>query len=313
MKRLAFLFVALLALPARAEDDLEALWKDACLWEVGSNLEKVPAARKKLIEAKGKTLDFLIPGKLDAADTIITRALSMVILGIAGEEAADPVLRKRAVDGLMTALTSDKPAVRRNAADLLGQLGAKEAAPEIAKLLTDKDARGGALAALGALKVDSSVPAIIGLLKTGETERLRVACVVTLGSIGGAAAQEALLATLSDKASPVRFAAQYALEGLRSVGALRLKLSDPDKKVRLHALSALGRIGERSVRTDIRPLASDPDPMVRGFAIEALTEMLKPSDREWMKEMLEGERDPFVRGKLEAALRRIDQPVRADR
>lgn len=308
MKRLAL--VLLMALPAGAQEDFDALWKEACLWEVGSNVERVPAARKKLIEAGAPVLDFLIPGKLDAADSIITRALSMVILGIAEK---DPALRKKAVDGLAAALESEKPVVRRNAADLLGQLGASETAPAIAKLLKDKDSRGGALMALGAFKLESSVPSIAELLDAeGSPERLRVLCVVTLGAIGGPEALASLVAHLADKAAAVRFAAQYALEGLRAVETLRALLADPDKRVRLHALSALGRLGDRAARADVRPLAGDADPQIRGFAVEALTAMLKPSDRDWMRPALEREKDPFVKGKLEEALRRIDAPPRPD-
>ncbi|KAF0240683.1 MAG: hypothetical protein FD180_4818 [Planctomycetota bacterium] len=307
----AGLAAALIAMPARAEDlNLEAWWRDACLWEVGSNLEKVPAARKKLIEAGAPTLDFLIPARLDAADTIITRALSMVITGIAGSPAQPPQspdLRNQAFSGLINALTSDKPNVRRNAADLLGQMGATEAADHIAPLLKDKDARGGALAALGALKAESCVPDIAAMARDPSvSERGRFTAVSTLGAIGGARAQEALLGFLSDKTATIRFAAQYALESLRSTGALVSRLRDPDRRARLHAISALGRIGERSTRSDLKALLDDADATVRGFVVEALGFMQKPSDAAWIRERLVTEKDEFVKGKLLEALRRVE-------
>lgn len=314
---IAALALAAMTAAARAEDlDLEAWWKDACLWEVGSNLEKVPAARKKLIEAGEPTIDFLIPGKLDAADTIITRALSMVITGIAGTPAQKPqsdAIRTKTVAGLMAALESDKPTVRRNAADLLGQLGAAEAADRIAKLLTDKDARGGALAALGALRVQSSVPAIAAMARdTSVSERGRFTAVSTLGAIGGPDAQAALLDFLADGKASVRFAAQFALEQMRSTGALVSRLSSGDRRIRLHALSALGHLAERSTRADIRPLLDDPDATVRGFAVEALAAMPKPSDREWIEAMLVTEKEEFVRGKLLEARGVVLDPPRPD-
>lgn len=314
---LVALAVTAMAATARAEDaDLEAWWKDACLWEVGSNLEKVPAARKKLIDAGEKTIDFLVPGKLDAADTIITRALSMVITGIAGTPAQPPqsdAIRTRTIAGLMTALESDKPVVRRNAADLLGQLGAAEAADRIAKLLTDKDARGGALAALGALRVQSSVPAIAAMARdTSVSERGRFTAVSTLGAIGGPAAQAALIDFLADPKAAVRFAAQYALEQMRSTGALAAALARDDRRVRLHALSALGHLADRSTRPAIRPFLSDPDATVRGFAVEALSAMPKPSDRAWIEAMLVTEKDEFVRGKLLEARGIVLDPPRPD-
>ncbi len=289
--------------PAAAEDlDLEAWWKDACLWEVGSNLEKVPAARKKLIEAGAPTIEFLIPGKLDVADTIVTRALSMVICGIAGTATQRPQseeIREDAIAGLIACIDSPSANVRRNAADLLGQLGATRAAWKIATLLTDKDARGGALAALGALKAQSAVPAIVAMAKDSSvSERGRFTAVSTLGAIGGPDAQTALLEFLADKSATVRFAAQYALEAMRSTAAFVSSLRATDRRVRLHALSGLGHLAERSTRADIRPLLEDADPTVRGFAVEALAAMPKPSDREWVEAMLVTEKDEFVRGKL---------------
>jgi HEAT repeat protein len=308
---IAGLAAALMARPARAEEpDLEAWWKDACLWEVGSNLEKVPAARKKLIEAGAPTLDFLIPAKLTAADTIITRALSMVITGIGGtatQEPQSPELRKKALDGLMTALSSADAVTRRNAADLLGQMGATEAAEKIAPLLKDPDARGGALAALGALKAEACVPDIAAMARDIDvSERGRFTAIATLGAIGGKLAQEALLEFLSDRTATVRFAAQYALEGLRSTGALVARLHDPNRRARLHVISALGRIGERSTRADLKPLLDDADPTVRGFVVEALGAMQKPSDAAWIRERLLTEKDEFVKGKLIEALQHVD-------
>jgi HEAT repeat protein len=296
-------FATTLGLSARAEElDLEGWWKDACLWEVGSNLEKVPAARKKLIDAGAPTLDFLIPGKLTAADTIITRALSMVICGIAGtptQKPQSPELRNKALAGLINALKSADANTRRNAADLLGQMGATEAADHIAPLLKDKDARGGALAALGALKAESCVPDIAAMARDKDvSERGRFTAVSTLGAIGGAEAQKELLGLLSDKSATVRFAAQYALEAMRAIGGFIEALGLADRRARLHALSGLGHIAERSTRENILPFLKCEDTTERGFAVEALSAMPKPSDRAWVEAMLVTEKDEFVRGKL---------------
>lgn len=310
-------FSAALGLSARAEElDLEGWWKDACLWEVGSNLEKVPAARKKLIEAGEPTIDFLIPGKLDQADTIITRALSMVICGIAGtptQKPQSPEIREKTIKGLIAAIDSTSPVVRRNAADLLGQLGADEAASKIAGLLSDKDARGGALAALGALKAQSAVPAIAAMAKDpAVSERGRFTAVSTLGAIGGAEAQKELLGLLSDKSATVRFAAQYALEAMRAIGGFIEALGLADRRARLHALSGLGHIAERSTRGNILPFLRCEDTTERGFAVEALAAMPKPSDRAWVEAMLVTEKDEFVRGKLLEARGILLDPPRPD-
>jgi HEAT repeat protein len=274
--------------------DLTALWRDACLWEVGSNKDKVPEARKALIAEGDRTLDYLIPAKLDTKDTLITRALQVVLTGIG----------KSAVPRLLPCLDSPSASVRRNAADLLGALGAVESAPAIARLLSDPDARLGALAALAALKSPAAVREIADLLRSGAPERVRVTAAATLGAIGGGPAIAALVEQLGSTAAPVRFAAQYALEQLKAVDPLRAKLADAgaDPRARLHAIAALGHIADPAARADLRPLLDDPSPVVRGFAIEALGAMADGVDSAEFRRRLPAETDPFVRGKLEEAL-----------
>ncbi len=301
MKPLAALVLALSALPACAEESLDDLWKTAVLWEVGDNVEKVAAARKEIIARGEAALTFLIPARLETADGLAIRALESTIPVIAKE--AGDALRTQAVQGLMAALDSPNPNVRRNAANLLGHCGAAEAAPALAKLLGDKDARGGALAALGALKVAAAVPEIVAAIRTpGASERFRVAAVSTLGAIGGPEALAALVSLLSDPASPVRFAAQYALETLKATDVLLPLLDSPQRRVRLHAIEALGRIPAPEAKDALRKLAGDADRVVRGSVIEALTAMASKDEREWFEKRLEGEEDPFVVKKLEDAL-----------
>lgn len=280
------------AASAADASDLVALWHDACLWEVGSNAEKVPEARRKLVAEGGRVLDFLIPAQLDTKDTLVTRALTVVITGIGKDAAAR----------LIPCLDSDKADVRRNAADLLGALGAAEAAPAIAKLLADPDARLGALAALGQLKSPAAVPQIAALMESSAPERVRYTAAATLGAVGGEDAIRALGGQLSSPAAPLRYAAQFALESLKATSALRSRLDDPDLHVRLHAIAALGHIQDRASRPDLLRLLEDPLPVVRGFAAEALASMLDPSDRSVLQSRLESETDAFARGKLTLAL-----------
>ena len=335
---------------AKEPQDLVALWRDACLWEVGSNKEKVPAARKALIAEGARALDFMIPAKLDTKDTLITRALQVVVGGIG----------KSAVPKLVPCLESPSANVRRNAADLLGGLGATETAPAIAKLLDDPDARLGALSALAALKAPAAVPAIVKLMQSDAPERVRYTTAATLGAIGGDEATGALVHGLSSSAAPLRFACQFALEQLKAVGALRMKLRElagaappagsgpagrasgtdssaqtnpADQHARLHVIAALGHIAaaDRSAgeggegaagsgnaadraaavlrdlaatRDDLVPLLSDPDPVVRGYAVEAIGAMLQASDRDRLRALLGSEKDPFVHTKIEEALAR---------
>ncbi len=293
MSRVALLLA--IASLACAEEDMDALWRDACQWRVGSAVASTNAARERLIAAGTASLDYIIPSKLDTADGLVMEAIDEVVTRIGGD----------AVERLLPCLDAESSNVKRVAASLLGKLGAKEAAPKIATLLADKDARGGALQALGALKAVEAVPAIAELMRTADKERVRIACLGTLAAIGGDEALEAILSALSDKGAAVRFGAQFALEKMKAVEPLRARLNDADPRVRLHAIHALGRIADPAAREDLLALLASEDPIVRGFAAEALTPMLQPADADLLRASLDAEPHPFARAKLEAALQAL--------
>jgi HEAT repeat protein len=290
--RIIAMLALLVTTSAHAEPatDLDALWKDACLWEVGSNTEKVPAARKALIAEGDRAVAYLVPEKLDTKDTLITRALSVVLTGV-GASAAPP---------LRAALRDARANVRRNAADLLGQLNDAESAGEIAALLADKDTRSGALTALGALKAQGSVPQIAAVLmgEGSPLERERVLAAAMLGRIGGPTATTALVAALSDHAAQVRFAAQVGLEALKATDALVPLVGSGDMRVRLHAIDALGTIADPAARPALLPLLKDESPIVRGHAAASLHGIGSPDDLPALHSALALEKDPFARGKM---------------
>lgn len=278
-----------------APRDVDSLWKDACLWEVGSNKDIVPAARQALIARGESVLDWLIPARLETKDTLITRALNVVITGIGS--AATP--------RLITALSSGSANIRRNAADLLGALKATDAAPAIARLLSDPDTRLGALSALGALKAQASVLPIASLLGDETAlERHRVTAAATLGQIAGPEAIVALAGHLGARAAAVRYACQYALQIEEAAPTLRTLLMHPDPRVRLHAMAALGVIAGPASRAVIVERLSDPSPIMRGYAAEALARVQQGSDDVVLRAALGRETDAFARGKFEAALAR---------
>ncbi len=298
--------------PDVATMSLEDLWRDACLWEVGSNTEKVPAARRELIRRGEAALDFIVPSRLDTKDTLITRALGVVMTGIGAPATAR----------LRAALRDEKPNIRRNAADLLGQLGDADSAPAIAELLAAPETRGGALVALGALKSAAAVPAIARLLASPSSppgtgapgsgtapppgtalERDRVQAAATLGGIGGADAERALALALRDDAAQVRFAAQLALERLKaSTSLVPIVALRTHGHARLHAIAALGAIADPADAPALLPHLWDEAPVVRGFAAEALGRMGREEDRETLRAALDREADAFARGKIAAAL-----------
>lgn len=282
-------------------EDLEALWRESCLWEVGSNAEKVPAARKRLVEIGASVLDFVVPAKLDTADGLVMRAIQTVLGGLAEKDKAAVAAK------LHACLTAAQGNVRRNAAEVLGQVGARDAAPAISKLLTDKDARMGALRALGALKAEETAAEVVALARSDVPERLQVEATATLGAMGGPVAMDALVAALTGSRASVRFAAQFALEGRKAIAELRVCLRSEQRQVRLHGIAALGHIADASVKPDLVPLLEDPDPMVRGFAVEAITSMVTEADHDRLRALRRAEANPFVQGKLDLAIERADR------
>lgn len=291
-----FLVLATISLAQDAPRPLDELWREATLWEVGSNAERVPLARQALVARGEEALDFLIPSRLDTKDTLVTRALSVVVKGLA--EPAKIRLRQ--------ALAHEAPDVRRNAADLLGQLGDEASAPAIAALLGDAATRGGALAALGALRSRASAGAVAGILDGSAhaalKERERVSAAQALGDIGGPDAEAALVRALSDDAAQVRHAAQLALERQGNASPLLAVAAGRGGPARLHAIAALGRIGDAATAPVLVPLLRDSVPEVRGFAAEALGRLAQGADEAALAAALEAETDAFARGKMTDAL-----------
>lgn len=139
------------------------------------------------------------------------------------------------------------PCVRRNAADSLGQLGAKEFTPQIAELLKDPDPGVRAIAAhaLGELGAKEFTPRIAALMKD-PVPIVRAIAVRVLGQLDVKEFVPQIAALLKD---PVPITRGYAAEALGRLGAkecapqIATLLEDPDPLVRECAASALGKLG----------------------------------------------------------------------
>ncbi len=185
---------------------------------------------------------------------------------------------------LIEALHSPDPAVRRDAADALGDIGgeAKEAIPALIAALKDQDV-GVSLSAAGALKrigeeAREAVPALIAALK-GRDVDVRSYAATVLGSIGGKAkeAVPVLIAALKDQDVVVRSSAARALgniggEAKEAIPALIAALKDQDVDVRRSAADALGNIGGEAKEAVPALIAAlkDQDVVVRQRAANAL-------------------------------------------
>lgn len=139
-------------------------------------------------------------------------------------------------------LVDPDPARRGMAANALGSLGEKSAAPDLARLFQDESlpVRRNALAALGQLKGGSLAVEIASFLRDPEPS-VRGSAAILLGRLGERSAIADLLALLRDP------------EGCSWAAA-----------------TALGTLGDKSVIPDLLALLDDPSPQTRAVAAEAL-------------------------------------------
>jgi HEAT repeat protein len=207
---------------------------------------------------------------------------------------------KPAVPALVPLLKDKAPAVRWQAAVILGGIGpdAKEALPDLqAALESERDAFAVvAAAALAQVQIGGDpkkpVAKVIELLGSDEPA-IRESAAQVLEAFGrqAAPAVEKLIALLDDKDEMVR---TQALETLRAIGpaarkavpALAKRLSDMDAEVRagaVRALRALGPHAAPAVPELIKALASD-DLTLREGAVEAL-QAIGPASKDAVTEL----------------------------
>ncbi len=245
---LAFLVLAALTTPLRAADDNP--------------------------EYNGRKLtewDSMLRGESNAR-------LRRVALASMGQIAADNALNSKLVRDVMTAVgrtvkTDNVPAVRKQAAEVIGAMAVKllddsknsdinSVVLDLAEnLRTEKesDVRKEVAVALGRFGKESktAVTALVGVLGDNEPAT-RAAAADTLGRIGGGASSsaDALLPMLKDTDKGVRAAAIFALGRIEpedtaklSTALLPLVKTEPEVELRRAVLASLGMLGDRSPGT----------------------------------------------------------------
>jgi HEAT repeat protein len=125
----------------------------------------------------------------------------------------------------------------------------------------------------------------------------RLALVKLFGEWGTAQVRDPLLAVLKDPLPSLRQAAASALgwDGNReATAALRELLEAPGESpaVKAAALESLGKIGDDAARDVVLAATNDPDPRVRGAALDALANkgLAKPVDRIELLRKVAGDR-----------------------
>lgn len=207
------LLCALLAGPALAQDkpqpDIKALWETGCLWEVGDNPPRVKKAREELIALGEPALQHALT-RLEAANTLETRCLSAVFGG--WKEA--PAMKDKAFDALVANIAHEKPAARRNVADLLAQLGNRNAGKALlaqAGVETNDAARIAQLTALSDWNIEGTLPVLLEASRCNN-DRARGRTAVLLA---GQVHPQATLRLVNMMAEPTYHVADAALAAMK--------------------------------------------------------------------------------------------------
>jgi len=230
-------------------------------WSASEALTKIGDERAKVGLRKALVDKARLPASLALAILGDAEALEMLLASLEDDDInirAEVAFRLQSISGerttsaLLKALTDD-PAVSRNAALALGELGktGDETAVEAlrrALKIKDNDVRWRVAWELGKIGDERAVDDLIDVLRSSDTKysgaRWRAA--EALGKIDGEKAKTALLETLGDKDDSVRRSAALALGRLGDERVLQECLDavrDSEVLVRWRAVEALGKIG----------------------------------------------------------------------
>ncbi|MEW6068839.1 MAG: HEAT repeat domain-containing protein [Nitrospirota bacterium] len=244
-------------------------------------------------------------------------------------------------DGLSTTellgmLDNPNPAIRKNAALLLGKIRAKEAVPALGFALKDGNisVRKAVVIAFSNIKTEESIKFLI-LALTDEKPDIRVMSALSLGRIGGNGVFEALSILLADSDDSVRgaaarsigmlkdkraikpligllsdkngFVVATAMESLSMIGgsdarsALIHKLSSKDKEIIRTAIKSLSSFD--GIEEKIIPFLRDEDWATRMAAIEVLAKRKsKRNIKNELEKLLDIEEDPVVKKAVEESI-----------
>lgn len=168
-----------------------------------------------------------------------------------------------ATERVIAALKDPNASTRREAANQLGALRARDAVRPLIEALKDKDAgvREAAAFALGQLSSPPAVDALMRLLADKDADT-RAAAAFALGMIGDHKALPAIANALDDTDTNVRSSAVIALglmQDEEAVDELVEMLGDTNFDPRYDAAWALGEIGEPDAENALRATAATID------------------------------------------------------
>lgn len=292
----------LTALRAGARDDnprvaLEALYAFGVL-----AVEPSGSARRDLLRASGPDVAAFIGASSAAMRYAAVRVLGRVF----ARRAADDPIESTAGDAVITALNDNDRAVKAAAMHALGAMRYERGVQALADLFqfySKGDAAEAALDALAHIAHATSAPLFTAQLAS-KNETLRVIAIEGLARIGDRSKVAAIQAALDRERSPsVTLAGAFALAVLGSAptdrvadsvtrpklreqakqylielapgraSAFAKHLLDPDERIRLDVVDALGLSGDPFAIPIVEPLTKDRNPQVARAAERAVARL----------------------------------------
>ena len=278
-------------------------------------------ARRLLIPVAAGDADPALIDRLAAMDAAAWRAVeptAVAMLGkVRGEAHAALVkvfVRRGAAARAYDDLEARGPVRRARAAELLGNLGERSAAPALSRLLGDAnpDVRVVAARALGRIAEPSAaVPLLEAAGKASVPPQLVAHALIRLGP----AAHADVAGAIHHPAELVRALAADVVGLTGAVGAARdvaaALRSDPSLDVRQRAARALGRLGTRSALTPLlEAMQADRPTTLRAEAARALGELAAPAASPQLAPLL-GDPEYAVAHHAASALLRLGDAGRA--
>ncbi|HAM50337.1 MAG TPA: hypothetical protein DCP92_06440 [Nitrospiraceae bacterium] len=179
------------------------------------------------------------------------------------------------VDDFIDLLKDKNPALRKNAALILGRIVAPDAVPALGFALKDDhiSVRGAVVRALCSIKGAESVKYLTFAL-TDENPDIRASAALSLGALGGEGVCDSLSILTGDPHDTVRAAAARALGILGDDRALKNLINlllDRNGFVVTTAMEALGKLGVEGARETLVGMLLSRDAEIRRTAIQSLS------------------------------------------
>ena len=241
------------------------------------------AVREEIIRALGEAGRRLTGPKHKDVLVEVRGWLTKIAASTAGQEQslAQATLLKLGDEGQRTAvlqnLHKSQPESRRQIIDTLNR-----DAPTLAAALTDADEQNRLLAArhLADLGDKRAIPVLQQALATHRDTQAGILAYSLLRKLGEKVEAPQTASELLDSQDPtLRAAAVQAADGASFALVVERAARDPDKQVRMAAVSEASRLSEAEARTVLRTLLRDRDPEVRAKATATYQQLKAAADQ----------------------------------